>query len=122
MAPIEIGPYTFDAWIIALGWGLIDVAIVIGLYRLLSAVGRLRGPLWYLSPLQFEIVKGLVDVRNGGGPNASGATLLTITLTELALTVGQEGGPTPEQAARNPALAPAMRVPFFLIFTLGIFR
>jgi 2-polyprenyl-3-methyl-5-hydroxy-6-metoxy-1,4-benzoquinol methylase len=31
-----------------------------------------------------------------------------------------EPRPTPEQTARNPALAPAMRVPFFLIFTLGI--
>ena len=38
------------------------MAIVIGLYRLLTAVGRLRGPLWYLSPLQFEIVQGLGKV------------------------------------------------------------
>jgi choline dehydrogenase-like flavoprotein len=62
MAPSHIGPVTVDAWIPALAWGLVDVAIVIGLYRLLTAVGRLRGHLWYLSPLQFEIVKGLSEV------------------------------------------------------------
>jgi hypothetical protein len=43
-------------------------------------------------------------------------------ITEAGFTISHldEPRPTPEQAGQDPALAPAMRVPFFLIFTLGI--
>ena len=42
----------------------------------------------------FAIGKDFVNVRSSGGPDASGATLLAVELTDVGLTVGEAGGPT----------------------------
>ena len=43
---------------------------------------------------RFAISKSFVNVQSSGGPDAMGATLLEITLTEVGLTIGGAGGPT----------------------------
>jgi 2-polyprenyl-3-methyl-5-hydroxy-6-metoxy-1,4-benzoquinol methylase len=43
-----------------------------------------------------------------------------IAETGFAIVLLDEPRPTPEQVARNPALASATRVPFFLVFTLRV--